>query len=614
MTTFDSTKRSLPSLLQDITSGKIQLPDFQRGWVWDDDHVRDLLVSIARSFPVGAVMLLETGGAVRFQVRPVEGVKSDGLDAPESLILDGQQRLTTLTQAIAITSPVHTRTNKGKPIKRHYYFDIQAALDAPERLEEAIVAVDESRRSWRPGSFGRELELDLSTRELECRQMHFPCDQVLSWSEWLQDLNRICADEPGFLQKFLRFQADIINKFNTYQIPIIELRKNTPKEAVCLVFEKVNTGGVSLTVFELMTATYAADNYNLRDDWYGSEIRSVDSRQQRLAADPLLTGVEATQFLQAITLLQTWEERQADIKAGKEGRQRRPVSAKRADVLELELGDYKRWAGEYKTGPVEQGFLEAGKFLRGQAFYAQRELPYATQIVPLAAVLAELGDRWREHRINDKLARWFWCGALGELYGGAVETRIANDVEELLQWVNDDAAVPRTVTQASFQPERLYELRTRNSAAYKAINTLVLRQGACDFFWKLNVKDADKEGVTLDIHHIFPKKWCNDQDPRIAPADYDHIINKTPISARTNRMIGGAAPSEYLERIQKHENVKLDDAGMDAILAKHCIPGDRLRADDFYGFIREREARLVALIEKAMGKRVTTDATEAAAP
>ncbi|MCG5502052.1 GmrSD restriction endonuclease domain-containing protein [Ectothiorhodospira lacustris] len=70
MTTFDSTKRSLPELLKDITTGKIQLPDFQRGWVWDDDHVQSLLVSIARSFPVGAVMLMETGGEVRFETRP----------------------------------------------------------------------------------------------------------------------------------------------------------------------------------------------------------------------------------------------------------------------------------------------------------------------------------------------------------------------------------------------------------------------------------------------------------------------------------------------------------------------------------------------------------------
>lgn len=57
MTTFDSTKRSLPDLLKDVTNGKIQLPDFQRGWVRDDDHVKSLLVSIARSFPVRPIVL-----------------------------------------------------------------------------------------------------------------------------------------------------------------------------------------------------------------------------------------------------------------------------------------------------------------------------------------------------------------------------------------------------------------------------------------------------------------------------------------------------------------------------------------------------------------------------
>jgi len=56
MSTFDSTKTRLQTLLNSIITGEIQLPDFQRGWVWDDEHIRSLLVSIARAFPVGAIM------------------------------------------------------------------------------------------------------------------------------------------------------------------------------------------------------------------------------------------------------------------------------------------------------------------------------------------------------------------------------------------------------------------------------------------------------------------------------------------------------------------------------------------------------------------------------
>src|SRR5205085_9493276 len=98
MATFDTTKTALNKLLDQIVEGKIQLPDFQRGWVWDDEHIRSLLVSIARSFPIGAAMLLETGGEAQFQVRPVEGVTLSNCERAERLILDGQQRLTSLTQ------------------------------------------------------------------------------------------------------------------------------------------------------------------------------------------------------------------------------------------------------------------------------------------------------------------------------------------------------------------------------------------------------------------------------------------------------------------------------------------------------------------------------------
>lgn len=592
MTTFDSTKRSLPDLLRDITNGKIQLPDFQRGWVWDDDHVKSLLVSIARSFPVGAVMLMETGGEVQFQVRRVEGVPIDrATNSPERLILDGQQRLTSLTQAVALTSPVATRTAKGSKISRHYYFDIQLALEGEDRLEDAIISVDEKKQIR--SNFGRDIELDLSTRELECKQLYFPCDLILDDSQWLQELFQHNRDG---MEQFLMFKKKVIDAFVAYQIPIIELKKETSKEAVCLVFEKVNTGGVQLSVFELMTASYAAENYNLRDDWFGSDERKVDSRKSRLATQELLADVESTDFLQAITLLHTRQRKYQDIADGKQGKQIRPVSAKRASVLELPLTAYRKWSDE-----VEVGFIEAAKFLTGECFYGRKELPYGTQLVPLASVLTLLGERWREPKIHKKLTRWYWSGVLGELYGGAVETRVAVDLEELMNWIENDSEVPRTVTDASFDPERLESLRSRLSAAYKGINVLILREGASDFFWKGRIQQLDTQEVALDIHHIFPRAWCEAQG--IQPKVYDSIINKTPISYKANRMIGGDAPSAYLAKLQSHDQVQLDNDEMDAILSEHFIPTGRLRADDFHGFFDERKRLLMGLIEQAMGKR-----------
>ncbi|PSF13088.1 hypothetical protein C7H09_03215 [Marinobacter fuscus] len=594
MTTFDSTKASLNDLLREIREGKIQLPDFQRGWVWDDDHIRDLLVSIARSFPIGAVMLLEAGGEVRFETRPVEGLEKQipKDQKPEKLILDGQQRLTTLTQALALDAPVRTTTAKGKKIKRHYYFDIRKAVEMPHALEEAVIAVDENKQLR--SNFGRDVVLDLSSQELECQQLYFPCNQIMGSDDWEATLHQVAPEHFG---TYMTFRSQILAPFRSYQLPVILLKKETSKEAVCLVFEKVNTGGVQLSVFELITASYAADGYNLRDDWFGSKVRNVESRRARIEQDDLLKGTEATEFLQAISLLHTFEQRLADIAAGKTGKQVRPVSAKRADVLQLPLSAWQQWADD-----LEAGFKLVGRFLRKECFYSRKELPYSTQLVPLAAVLARLGDRWLEPRIYDKLARWYWCGVLGELYGGAVETRMANDYEELLRWFEDDEALPRTVRDASFQPDRFDTLRSRLSAAYKGINILVLREGSKDWFWKASIRELDASEIALDIHHIFPRNWC--ESTGIAREEYDSILNKTPISYKANRKIGGDAPSEYLPRIQQEKQVGLSDEEMDALLTSHAIAPELLRANDFYRFIEDRRRRLAGLIESAMGKKV----------
>jgi hypothetical protein len=591
MSTFDSTKTQLSDLLSRVVKGKLQLPDFQRGWVWDDEHIRSLLVSIARSFPIGAVMLLETGGQTRFQVRPVEGVDLAGNSSSlaEELILDGQQRLTSLTQVLKLDKPVATRDAKKRELRLHYYFDIEKALQGPEALEDAIVAVDEQRTQRE--DFGRKVVLDLSTREKEIDTFHFPCSQILNSDEWEQLLSE---HAPEKLARFMKFRRQVVEPFRNYALPVISLKKETSKEAVCLVFEKVNTGGVPLSVFELITATWAADGYNLRDDWFGP--RGNGGRHARLGQRPLLRDLQPTDFLQGVSLLHSFEKRKLDLAAGRSGKEAAGVTAKREHILEMPLGAFQKWAD-----PLTKGFEQAERFLRSEGFHHPKFLPYRTQLTPLAAVLAHLGERWLEPQIKTKLARWFWCGVFGELYGGAVETRIALDLQQLVTWTDEGSSQePATVQAATFSPNRLDTLRSRTSAAYRGLYVLLQREGACDFFWKARMVDLDRDDAKLDIHHIFPKKWCEDRD--IPPRVFNAIVNKTAISYKANRMIGGKAPSDYLAQIQGHAQVKLDDAAMDSILKSHVIAPTLLRADSFQEFYAARKAALLAIVERAMGK------------
>jgi uncharacterized protein with ParB-like and HNH nuclease domain len=86
---FDSPDLSLGALLTDIEQGKVQLPDFQREWKWEDPRIASLLASISLGYPVGVVMMLETGGIdVNFAPKPLAGVNGSVAE-PEQLLLDG---------------------------------------------------------------------------------------------------------------------------------------------------------------------------------------------------------------------------------------------------------------------------------------------------------------------------------------------------------------------------------------------------------------------------------------------------------------------------------------------------------------------------------------------
>ncbi|MEI2692570.1 MAG: DUF262 domain-containing protein [Anaerolineae bacterium] len=410
--TFDTTRTPLQDLLKTIQSGKMQLPDFQRGWVWDDERIRSLLASIAVSFPIGAVMLLETGGeGVRFKPRAVHGVTITNGRDPEILILDGQQRFTSLYQALMMQQPVDTMTIQKKAIQRYYYFDMQKMTNGEIDDEDAILSIPADRQVR--SDFGRKIEIDVSTPELEYRNHLFPVNCVFNSADWRSGYQEYWEYAPEKIKLFNAFEREVIKRFEQYLLPIIQLNKSTPKEAVCLVFEKVNTGGVPLTVFELLTATFAADNFQLRDDW-----REREKRLKGLYK--ALGGIQSDDFLQAIALLVTQASQQRTIKENLPGEKVPGIGCKRRDILRLTVENYKQWADL-----VEWGFGQAARFLHTQYIYRSADVPYRTQIVPLAASFVSLGKQAEPAGAQKRIARWYWCGVLGELYGGAVESRFA---------------------------------------------------------------------------------------------------------------------------------------------------------------------------------------------
>jgi Protein of unknown function DUF262 len=408
--TFQTNPFDLNKLLDDCQRGVLQLPDFQRSWVWDEDRIKSLIASISRAFPVGALMSLDTGGPVNFKPRPVEGAPTGAKQiAPQSLLLDGQQRMTSLYQATLRGKVVETVTPKKKKVKRWFYIDIRKSLDSSVDREEAIVGVPEDRVVRT--DFGCGVILDLSSPELEYASLMYPVCHVFDWDKWQDGFDKHWRGDQNesIREEFRAFKRQVLENFKYYRVPVITLDRSTSKEAVCVVFEKVNTGGKALDAFELVTAMYAASGHELRKDWYGDDgtkgrhRRFVETLRPADAEIGIIAEVANTDFLQAVSLFHTRDRRRAAEAAGKQSKELPAVSGNRQALLNLPLEAYKLYESQ-----VERGFIQAAKFLHMLHIYRIFDLPYQSQIVPwqpFSPILARPGSTMRTERC--------WYGGIG---------------------------------------------------------------------------------------------------------------------------------------------------------------------------------------------------------
>lgn len=583
-----SNDTSLEQLMLDVGRGKIQLPDFQRGWTWDDDRIRAILASLTQGYPMGAIMNLEYGSeSVRFKYRTIEGVSASGV-VPEFLVLDGQQRLTSMYRATCSRDPVATVTDKKKAITRYYYLDINKCLNDEEDRLEAILSVPADRKI--KTNFDRDVILDISSRELEYKHEMFPLNIIFDSGEredWADGYKEYHGYASEIMSKYKRFRKEIIETMTGYKLPVIRLDKSTPREAVCKVFENVNTGGVALTVFELVTATYATYGHDLRKDWEACRDQ-IWGKHEPLNTD-VMYSVDESAFLQTITLYSNY--RAATM-----------TTCKRKDILDLPFETYQA-----NKAAVLDGFKMARKFLFSQYVFRQRDLPYATQLIPLAAICAEIGKtEFEKPRTQRILEQWFWCGIMGEMYGGANESRYANDIDDIVAVIRSGQGMIRTVNASFFSATRLLSLQTRNSAAYKGIMALIYREQCRDFMKGTTMDLVKSMDESPDIHHIFPEAYCVRQGYK--REKWNSIVNKTPLLPASNRSIGGSAPSAYSKKIMRDASIV--ESTLQMRIESHLIDYPTFIADDFESYFIHRAKRLLAIIEKAMGKTVADKGSE----
>ena len=536
------------------------LPDFQRDFVWDPFATEELIESIVSNFPAGSLLRIKNGSQLLFQPRAVEGAPHLAKEArPSFLVLDGQQRLTSLYQAFYGVG------------EHRYYIDL-AGLEQKKDLEDCVFYLRAEDGDGRYGSIGPQAST-----------LVFPLGNVFSDSGFSGWLTRVLKERCKDMSEMLDFQTRLtqlyerwIRTIEEYEFPMVTLNEDTSGVAVCTIFETLNRTGVKLSVFDLLTARFWAKDLNLRHLW--EEARAEESIIEDFEIDPYYV-------LQIIGLLAPGVDR--------DGHPRAP-SIKRSAILEMDVAQARNgWSTAVAGLSAILNILrdECGVLVPGL-------IPYTTILIPMAAVWASQGNtKGADVGANRiKLLRWFWCAVFGQQYENAPNSQAEKDFGELKSWMNGGHE-PESVASFNIESLKLRNVRPKQRAVYRGAMALILQNGALDFHKRGPITSqliADKKNP-VDDHHIFPRAYLNKRD--ISAALRDCILNRTYIDRATNHRLSKRAPSDYFGEICQ----KQGEQQTDALFRTHLLPtgiNSSLLTDDFEGFLANRERLLMELIQK----------------
>jgi hypothetical protein len=554
----DTNTHELKLLLSQIHSREAALPDFQRDFVWDPKATQELITSIACNFPAGSLLRVRNTKNL-FACREFQNAPPLNGHKPTYLVLDGQQRLTSLYQAFHGVG------------EHRYFLDLSRLLKGRD-FEEAIFHF---RRNTRQAKV-------LDNFDVQARDLILPLallkDGPGEFRRWLLKVSRTVSsdDERRLLEDQLSEMGDRwIDIIGSYRFPVVTLSDSTTAEAVCTIFETLNRTGVKLSPFELLTARFWPRGVNLRQLWAEAKARY-----------PIIADFEVDPYyvLQIVSLTS-----------------RSSPSCKRADVLDLEPSAISNYWQD-----AISGLADGLEILRDDCGVLIPEwMPYDTIVIPLAAVLAKLGSAKHAQvgANRNKLNRWFWCSVFGQAYENAPNSQAAKDMAEILSWC-DGGQPPETVGYLKFDPRLLRDTTAKQRAVYRGVVCLVMRNGPSDFYNGKKLTGTLIRDHKVDDHHIFPQKYL--EGLGISNRLRDCVLNRTLIDRHTNMSILDRPPSKYFEDIR----LRLEEDGFRHLLDSHFLPAaeeSALFRDDFDAFLEWRQEKLWEEIRAVTGLNKPTD-------
>jgi hypothetical protein len=566
-------EKSIFELVKLVDEASLALPQFQRPSVWGKSNWIPFLVSILQGRPTGTLLLMESDDASVFAPRKLETAPGLKPGKMEFLLLDGQQRTTTIYRAV--------RTSFGSaPRLKKVVIDVLGALNQGELTEDHL-AIEPA------GSVSAAAEM--AERGLVAFETLTDEQQLAIWLQtfWTEHFE----GDAGEGTRKLVETVPGLKAVNAYRFPVLLIKKDTPLDVVADIFESMNRRGQALNKFDLMVARLF---HELEDGSY-FDLREKWESQLENSTYLKTLGIKSEDGMLPLQLIAKQVSR---LPVG--NRQGKVKGLNGADVLELPATQVMGGPGAPLPAlSIERAVnaLElAAKFLVTSCGVVSPSL------LPQQAMLLPLADQFLRPKAKQlsiaQLKRWFFSVGLSIDYYGSVNSYADRDCNQLFDWVEStDGNEPEPVSRLSRDFVQALDLQrsfTREGNILgRTIFSLLIERGALD--WSegmLPVRQVDE----IDFHHMIPdqklKEWFGGSKESRRP-----IACLTPINAGTNRSIGTKYSKDVVVSLNKEAIPIMRSHQVDIGLLSDSTSSKVA----YQKFLDDREDRLKAFIIESLG-------------
>lgn len=574
------------TLVDMYVRGELRLPEIQRHYVWRGTRVRDLFDSLYRGYPSGSILMWETDEPI--QTRDFAIKQEVTAFAGRKLLLDGQQRLTSLTavlNGLPVTvrgrkRPIDILFNLDHPETSAYATEVDADEDHPTSPDDELVDDDEGieNETNGDGEVGSALAQQLSQRTFVVASKALAA--LPNWvsvsavfksqntSEFLKRAGVTSFEDPRV--QLYNSRLSKLTDIAKYPYVVHVLERGMSYEEVTEIFVRVNSLGAKLRSSDLALAQMTSRWPKL--------LQELEEFQQECEASSNFT-IELGQLVRAIVVFAT---RQCLFRV----------------VSSAPTEDLKRGWKEAK-----EGLRFAINFLKTNAGIEDESLLSSPMFLHVLASISHVRNNQISKPEREAMLRWLLvANAKGRYSRGSTETLLNEDLKIVFNKSSASELVDilrRQFGRLEIEPGDLGG-RGANSPLFSLAYLALKDAGAKDWHSGLGLSLTHQGRLHfIQWHHIFPKALL--KEGKFETGEINEIANMAFITGHTNRKIGRKAPSEYLREV-------IDSQGS-TVLTAQCVPGDieNLVVDRYRDFLAQRRKDLAekmnAFIAKLAGKR-----------